>query len=402
VIDEPIETAPEELEALLARVERRLRLRHAAHAAVLGTWGGCVLAALVLLASKFAWLGVDAAWLAGGAVLLGTACGLIAGLFRRTLDPTGRALLVDKQLGTREQIVSALEAARLDPLGDPHELTAALVDRGRSLAASLDPATAVPLIRRREMKGLFFLPLALAVLVGLLFVPTLGSIALPLNPGQDPEVVEEGESLEERLEEIQQQADAELPDDVKEQLANLAEELQNEELTAEEAQEKLEEMQDQLEQFQEELADKSQADELQEAAEELSDNEITEDLGEALQEPDLEQAAAEAEKLAEKMQQASAAEQQAAAGAMERAAQALAESNPELSEQMQQMAQQMKEAGQQGGGEGQQNGMTPEQMQQLAQQLQQMQDDGLAEKLKQDEELMKMSQRLNGALESST
>jgi hypothetical protein len=402
VNDEPIETAPEELSELLDRVERRLRLRHAVHAAVYGTWGGCVLAALVLLASKIAWLGVDPIWLAGGAVLLGTACGLIAGLFRQTLDPTGRALLVDRQLGTREQIVSALEAGRLDPLGDPHELTAALIDRGRALASSLDPATAVPLARRRELRGLYFLPLALAGLVGLVFLPTFGSIALPLNPEQDPEVVDEGESLQQRIEEIQQQADAELPDDVREQLANLAEELQNEELTPEEARDKLEEMQEQLEQFQDELADKSQADELQQAAEELSNNEITEDLGEALQEPNLEQAAAEAEKLSEKMQEASAAEQQAAAGAMERAAEALSESNPELSQQMQQMAQEMKESGQQGNEGDPNSGMSQEQMQKLAQQLQQMQDSGMAEQLKQDEELMKMSQRLNGALESST
>lgn len=397
-----IESTPDELQRLLDRVERRLRLRHALHGAVLGAWGGCVLAALVLLASKLIWLGPHTPWIAGGVLGFCVLVGVTVGLMRRTLDDTGRALLVDRQLGTEEQIVSALEAARLDPLGDPHDLSAALIDRGRSLAESLDPSTAVPLARKRELRAAIFLPLAVAALVGLLFVPTFGSIALPIRDDQNPEVVEEGEELQDRIEEIQEQMDAELPEDVREELANLAEELQEEALTPEEARDKLEEMQDQLEQFQEELADKSQADELQQAAEELAGNEITEDLGEALQEPDLEQAAQEAEKLAEKMQQASAAEQQAAAGAMEQAAQALAESNPQLSQQMQQMAQQMKEAaGQQGDGNNGQ-GMTPEQAQQLAEQLQKMQQEGMAEKLKQDEELMKMSQRLNGALESST
>lgn len=397
-----IESTPEELQRLLDRVERRLRLRHSLHGAVLGAWAGCVVAALVLLASKLIWLGPHAPWIAGGVLGFSVLVGLTVGLMQRTLDDTGRALLVDKQLGTEEQIVSALEAARLDPLGDPHDLSAALVDRGRILAGSLDPSTAVPLARKRELRFAYFLPLGAAALVGLLFVPTLGSIALPIRDDQNPEVVEEGEELQDRIEEIQEQMDAELPEDVREELAKLAEELQEEALTPEEARDRLEEMQDQLEQFQEELADKSEADELQQAAEELAGNEITEDLGEALQEPDLEQAAQEAEKLAEKMLQASAAEQQAAAGAMERAAQALAESNPELSQQMQQMAQQMKEAaGQQGDGQNGQ-GMTPEQAQQLAEQLQKMQQEGMTEKLKQDEELMKMSQRLNGALESST
>jgi DNA repair exonuclease SbcCD ATPase subunit len=323
-------------------------------------------------------------WIVAVAAVVGCALGgLAVGLSRRCLDQTGCALLVDRGLGTREQIVSALEAAQKSAIaGDVaatgSALAYALIDRGRELAEELDPAAAVPLIRRR------------------LLWPSLGLI---------PALVEEGQDLAERIQEITEQSDVELPEELRDQLDELAEQLKNEELTPEEAREKLEEMQDQLAEFQEQLADKSTADELQQAAEALADNPITEDLAKALEQPDLEQAAKEAEKLAQKAAEASAAEQQAAAGAMQQAAQALAQTNPELAQQLQQAAEALSQAAQnQGEGQDGQDGqgLTPEQAQQLAEQLKKMQADGMAEKLADDEELMKMSQRLNGALESSS
>ncbi len=394
---------PDELNKLLDRVAFRLRLRHAVHGAVFGLWAGCALGVLWMIASRFLWFGFSPLWFAGGALGTGLLVGLAIGLSRRCLDETGCALLVDRGLGTREQIVSALEASREGIVDAGSALSFALVDRGRSLAAELDPSTAVPIWRRRERRPLLFLPLGLAALPAVFFIPPINSTNFFNLPGMNEEVVEEAEQLQDRIEEIQEESEAALPEDIQAELEQLAEDLQRQKLTPEEAQEKLEEMQDQLEQFQEELADKSSADELQQAAEELADSELTEDLGEALQEPDLEKAAEEAEQMAQKAADASAAEQQAAADAMQRAAQALSESNPEMSQKMQEAAeamQQMADNSAQGKEAGSQ--MSQQQMQQLAQQLQQMDQDGLAEKLKEDEELMKMSQRLNGALESSS
>jgi len=400
---EPLIQPPEELRRLLARVAWRLRLRHGMQGAIVGLWVGIALAAVVVVLSKFTFVFLSPWILAAIAVGAGALAGGIIGGAMRLLDDTGRALLVDKGLQTREQIVSALEASRTVLTDDVSDLNETLVHRGRALAAELDPATAVPLWRRRWLRHLLAQPLGGAAVIGMLFIPAFTDGTFRILPGQDPEVVEEGQQLQERIEEILEQGEQQLPEEIQEQLEKLAESLQNEELTPEEAREKIEELQDELAEFQEELAEQSEADELQQAAEELAQSEVTEDLGEALQEPDFEKAAQEAEKLAEKMQQASAAEQQAAAGAMERASQALAESNPELSKQLSQAAQQMQQMAEQQGSSGQnQDGMTQEQMQQLAEQLQQMQQEGLAEQLKQDQELMKMSQRLNGALESSS
>ena len=394
---------PDELKKLLDQVAFRLRVRHAVHGAVYGLWAGCGLGVLWMLVTRFLWFGFSPLWIAGGALLVGLVAGLTLGLARRCLDETGCALLVDRGLGTREQIVSALEASTGGVVDTGSALSFALVDRGRSLASELDPSQAVPIWRKRERRPLLFLPIGLAALPALFFIPPLSSTAFFHLPGMNEDVVEEAEQLQDRIEQIQEESEAELPEEIQSELEQLAEDLQQQKLTPEEAQEKLEEMQDQLEQFQEELADKSSADELQQAAEELADSKITEDLGEALQEPDLEKAAEEAEKMAQKAADATAAEQQAAADAMERAAQAMAESNPEMSQKMQEAAeamQQMAENSQQGKESGSE--MSQQQMQQLAQQLQQMEQDGLAEKLKEDEELMKMSQRLNGALESSS
>jgi hypothetical protein len=395
---------PDELRRLLDRVARRLRVRHAIRGAAFGLWAGCALGVVLVLVSKAVWLGVPVIGLASAAVLLGMLAGLLFGLSRRVLSETGLALLVDRGLGTREQIVSALEASLV--VGDPDSVDMAdlLVQRGRELAQELEPARAVPFVRRNEARPFYFLPLALALVPALTLLPPFRGIADPTRRGMDEEVVEEGEALQERIEEMQQEMEAELPEDIREELAELTEDLQTEQLDAEEALQKLEEMQEQLEEFQEELAEKSPADELQEAAEQLSQSELTQDLADALAEPDLEKAAEAAEKLAEKAGEASAAEQQAAAQAMQQAADALAESNPELSQQMQQAAQQMQQMAenQQSGGS---EGMTPEQqqaMQQMAEQLEQMQQSGLSEQMAQDEELMAMSQRLNGALESST
>ena len=394
-------TPPSELTDLLGRVALRLRIRHALRDAVYGAWLGCAAGALLLVLSKFVWLGLPGIVLAAVVLAMCLLVGLAVGLSRKVLTETGLALLVDRGLGTREQIVSALEASQV--VRSDAALSGTLVERACELAGRLDPAEAVPLVRKRELRPVMFLPLGLALLPGLMLLPPFTGSATPRPEGMDEQVVEEGAALEERLQEIEQETGEELPEDIREELAQLAEELQNEQLDAEEALQKLEEMQNQLEQFQEELADKSSADELQQAAEELADSKITEDLGEALQEPDLEKAAEEAEKMAQKAADATAAEQQAAADAMERAAQAMAESNPEMSQKMQEAAeamQQMAENSQQGKESGSE--MSQQQMQQLAQQLQQMEQDGLAEKLKEDEELMKMSQRLNGALESST
>jgi hypothetical protein len=393
---------PDEIQHLIDRVARRLRARHALRGALFGLWGGVGVGAALVLVSKLIWFGIPAWQLGAAAAALGMCTGFLIGYGRRVLSDTGLALLVDRGLGTREQIVSALEASTVIGDTDAMNLSEQLVERARRLATELEPAEAVPLMRRHEMRPLYFLPLGLALVVGLMFLPPLSSLATPTSDGADPEVVEEGEALEEKIQAIAEEMDAELPEEIREQLDQLAEELQSEELTADEALAELEEMQDELEQFQEDLEQESQADELQQAAEELSQSELTQDLAEALAQPDLAQAAAEAERLAEKMNEASAAEAQAAAGAMQRAAEALAESNPELAQQMQQMAQQMQQAAseQQQGGDS--SSMTPEQAQALAEALQQMQQGGMSEQLQQDEELMAMSQRLNGALESST
>jgi len=379
---EPTITPPSELTDLLGRVALRLRLRHALRDLVYGSWAGCATGVLLLLLSKFLWLGVPGIVAAGAALAACQLAGLGVGLSRKVLPETGLALLVDKGLGTREQIVSALEASQV--VRPDAALSSALVERARLLAGRLDPAEAVPLVRRREMRPLLFLPLGLALLPALMLLPPFTGSAEPRPDGVDEQVVEEGEALEDRLQEIEQEAGEELPEEIREQLAELAEELQNEQLDAEEALQRIEQMQDQLEQFQEDLADKSEAEELQQAAEQLQHSELTQELGEALEVPDFEKAAAAAEKMAQKAAEASAAEQQQAAQALSQAAQQLAESNPELAEKMQQMADQMNQMSQQG---QQGQGMTPEQqqaLQQMAQQLQQMQQDGLAEQLKQD------------------
>ena len=413
------------LDRTLNTARRRLRLRAvvrtvaaAAHPALWTALAVAVvgrLAGAPLLAVALAALTVAAAGLA-----IGAAIGLATG----GIDRRAVALLVDRLGGTDETVLTAVHVAGAS--GDPNR--DAILARFDAL--DLAPAALIPVRVPRHLR--WAAPEAALVALALALVPPLGLGAWPWSPAAS-EVVQEGQRLEERLAELAEEPTAPaLPEAIEREVAELAEALQDEELSAEDARDRLQDLQDRLAEHDERLAPSSDLlQDLEQAARAL-DQAATDKLSEALQQGDLGAAAEAAQDLSEALAEASPEDRARAAEALNQAGEALSKS---ADPQLQRVGEAMKSAGQpadpaasqlpggqplggapqpgtsgtpgegspsqgspsQGGPSG--GGMSPEQAQALATELARAQQ--LGRQLANDQAALQRSQALNGALEGA-
>ncbi len=374
------------LERVLDRAGRRLRLRSAARAGAIGLQVGLGLAALVALAAKLAGLGAMVALAASGSALAtAVVVALLVGALRPTLDPKQLALLVDRTGGTDELLVTSMHVVgSSEPNRD---------DILRRLSGELpDPRALLPIRAPRHLR-FAALPLVAWALV-LWLAPPRGSLAAAWSSPASP-VAEEGERLEERLEAtLREPEGVELPPELRGQVDALVDDLKGGELSPEEAEARLAELQDHLEALEQGLAESGELlSDLEEAARDLRSG-AAEGLGEGLSEGDLEAASAGAKELSEALSGASPEERQRAAEAMRSAGEELAgASDPALKQAGQALQDAAAEAGEGG------DGLSPEEAQELAEQLARAKAAG--EQLKRDRAALERSQELNGAMESA-
>jgi hypothetical protein len=375
----------------IARTRARLRLRGLARGGAIGLHAGLWVGAALVAAGKVAALPSLAAVGVGGlAAAALTGLGAALGAFRPLPEDRGLALLVDRLAGTDELVVTALHVAD----GPDPNRDAILA---RLAATELPPIGSLLPIRVPRHLRWAFAPLVLAG-VALWLVPR---VHLPWSAAPEP-VVEEGRRLEQRLQQLASNPDGPDPLPIERDVAKLADQLQADELSPEEARQRLDELQKRLDSFDDQL--KPSADllkDLEQAARQL-DQEATKPLGDALRDGDFDQAAQAANDLAKSLSEASPEERQRAAQALDQAGKRLAQSGDpgvqQLGQGLQQAADRMT-GGDQAGGAGQSGGLSPQDAAELAQQLKDAQQ--LGQQLARDQAALERSQELAGALEGS-
>jgi hypothetical protein len=386
-------------ERAVARAARRLRLRSGVRGLALGVqvaaWFAVALVAVGKLAAVPLPLLVPVVGLAGTAIV---GLAVAGGVARGVPDRRGLALLVDRLGRTEELVVTALHVRDSD---DPNR-DAIL---GRVAATAVPPARALlPIAVPRHLR---WLPVpVLAVVLAAWLVPSLVG---PWFDAASP-VADEGARLERRLDEMEAAPEALLPEPLEREIAALADDLEGNELTPEEARQELADLQQKLDAFRRELEPSADLlKDLEDAARQL-DEASTDALSDALQAGDLDAAAGAAQDLSRSLSEATPEERQRASDALNAAGEQLAKSSdPSLrqaGEAMQQAAGQMAPGGDRTpadarstdpgqGGEG----LTPQEAEALADQLRQAKE--LGKKLQQDKAALQRSQEIAGALEGS-
>ena len=397
---------------LIAAARRRIRRRNILRTTAIAGWIGVALAVVTLGVSRFWWPSeVVPPWaialgLAGVSVLVG----VIVGRLKPILDERELALLVDRALGTDEVLVTLLhlESEGKAPPAVQEDLerrVAALPAVSRGLAAG-------------PPRHAWMVPLAAVLAALVLLIPQReDAVATPENPDQT-EIEEEADRLQDALEEIDEELGEALPEELQDKMDNLLKDLEDDKLTPEEAQERIAELQEELAEWEEDLREGSNedSDALEEAADALREGdqqegveEAMESLADALEEQDTEAAAEAVEELMKELDSASPEQAQKAGEALERAGQALKDAGSqdlqEAGEALEQAGQQMQEGAQQAGQDGkpgengaQQGSEARKSLEDLAKQLD---NKDLKERLQQDQEKLRKSQEVNGALEAS-
>ena len=397
---------------LIAAARRRIRRRHVLRAAVVGGWFGVGLAVVALGVSRLWWpLPAVPPWtvavgLAAAAVIVGA----IVGRMRPILSERELALLIDRALGTDEVLVTLLhleESGKAPP--------AVQQDLERRVAT-------LPSVARGVQAGpprhAWLVPVAAVLAALLLLVPQREAATAAGSQDTDlTDVEQEAERLEDALEDISEEGEDVLPEDIQEGMDELMKDLEDGKLSKEEAQERIAELQEELAEWEESLEEATTEDSeaLEEAADALREGdagdqateEAMEQLADALEEQDMEAAADAVESLQDKLEGASSEQQEKLGEALERAGEALKGAGSEdlksAGDALEQAGQQMQEqAGQQGEGDsqGEQAGDSArETLDKLREQLGEGSD--LAERMKRDQERLKKSQEVNGALEAS-
>jgi len=393
------------LRAALDATRRRLLLRRAVRGGAVGAWAG-VLAGGVSAALAHHWIGW--AWGPSAAIAVaftgvGVAVGFGVAAFWKGLDRRELALLIDRALGTDELLITALHLGESDP------------DEGKRLLAELDIdiadlAVKLPVSAPRHTPGLALPAVAIAAI---LMVPTLRPPSI--TPDAKDQVQAEGERLADRIDDFEEEDEAELPEGIEREIAKLASDMQGDILEEEEALARLEDLQERLSTFADELAEsESMLEDLERAAKEL-DAKATQELADALRSGDLDAASNAAKDLSESLSEATAEERQQAGESLKNAGEELSKSN---SEALKQAGNAMKETGQQvaegsksaegqagerpDGAEAAQSGnekMSQEQIQQMSEQLAKARE--LGEQLQSDQKALDRAQKLNGAMEAS-
>ncbi|MCA9567498.1 MAG: hypothetical protein KC656_06630, partial [Myxococcales bacterium] len=392
------------LDSVVRRVRARLATRRLVQGAVYGVVAGLGLAIPTVLVltrvvppSRLVLVGsLASAGLVATAVLIGASVSLL----RRSLQRTEVAQLLDKALGTEEAWLTAQWL--LDDTAAPRR-----EELLQGLQARLESPAIAGMLRLRVPRAGRAVPVLLALLVGVFFLPP--GLLAARHTASTPEG-QEGERLAERLGEVEQEAKgAPLPDAIESGLDSLSDELAGEEITADEAVKRIEDLQEQLDRFTEEMKPTTDLlDELERAADELAASQP--DLSEALRNADMDAAADALEDLA-KQGGMTADEKKQLGERMSDAGEQLAGSQDpamrEAGEALKQAGQQLgqegaQQASQQGGQQGGQQPMSPEtqqRMEQLRDQIEKNRE--LGERLQQDQKALERAQRTNGALEAS-
>jgi hypothetical protein len=380
------------LDATVRRVRRRLRLRRALTGAATGALAALTLSLPVVfgLSRVLPRHQALAAGLASTVVLLasGVAVGVGIQLVRRGLQRNEVAQLLDHQLGTHEAWVTA--AWLVDDREAPRR--AEVLDR---LASQLDSPQMHAILAFQRPRHLRWAPLLVALWLGVFLLPT-PDLRSPVGPDAT-----ETERLADRLDAIEEENEAALPEPLTEELAQLTEELA--ELDPTHAADRLADVQAQLDAFTDELAPSQDLlDTLEEAAEALAEQP---ELADALANADLEQAAEQLQDLVDDTRDLDADAKQSLAEQMADAGQQLANSgDPSLSqagEALRQAGEQLgRQADAQRRGEGaSEQGETDARMEQLKEQIRQAQQRG--EQLQQDRKALQRAQQTNGALDAA-
>jgi len=418
------------VDPLLRATARRLAQRRTARGAGIGWAIGATLATVAIPLRLLGLVSAPTA-VAGALSLIALAVGLgaLLGWGRGRLTDRELALVVDRTLDSDESVLTGVDRlARGQALPEPlaRQLEGLAARRGELLAG-------LPL--RRPQAGRWALAASAVAILGATLTPA--RLAHLGQPHAEPApMVAEGQRLQQRLAELEGREgdapdEATLPEGLRRDVADLARDLQGDELSPDEAVDRLEELEEQLDAFRDQLQPSSQLlDDLEDAAREL-DSEATDALAESLAKGDLDGAADAAGDLADQLSQATPDEQREAAEALEDAGRRLQQSTDEglrqAGEAMEQTGQQLGERAQgdqqgeasessspsgQGGQEGQRQGegsqgqqgqgqQSPAQGGQagsgdLAEALRQQRQ--LAERLQRDKQKLEQAQQMQGAV----
>lgn len=353
--------------------------------------------ALLLLTSRLYWLDLlPPPWLPALFLLTtGAALGALFGTLRPVLEPRELALLLDRALGTDEVLITLMH---LEEIGSaPESVRTDLEQRVADL-----PRVESGLVHRAPRTAIWLFP-ALLLAALLLLLPIGALVPPPTNP-----MSAEAERLNEALSEVREH----LPPDLQRDIDTLVEQLQQGELTPEQAEERLREIQHAIESFEEGMSDgQADLDAIRGAAEAMAEGGLSDDLqeavnevAEALEEQDLQAAGEAAEAVADQIQSASAEDQQRLSEQLQQAADALQGAS---SEALQDLASSLQEAAQDLAKASESSGQAAEEAAaQAADKLREAKEKAeqnreLAERLRRDREQLQQSQKANGALEAS-
>lgn len=362
------------LERTLAGVRRRLVARRLLEGGLHGLVVGVALAGVGVVGlgrlvppDRLPALGVPAAV---AVLALAVVTGASTALLHPGLRRVELAQLLDRRLGTEEVWVTAAWLVRTPDTPHRAERLATL----EPLLGAPAPRTLLPL---RIPWGVRLLPLLTGLLVGAFFLPG------PSPAGSPGPTIQEGERLQERLAAIEEATEAApLPESIEAEVASLADDLERDLLTPDDALERIEALQEALDAHSERLEPTTDLlDELERAADALAEQP---DLAEALRSLDPEQADAALQELAQ-----NAGDSEEIARSLEEAAEALADSpDPglrDLAERLQQSSESLEQ--------GNPN------LEGLREAIEQNRE--LGERIEQDKRALERAQRTNGALEAS-
>lgn len=324
-------------------------------------------------------------WLGGIAVITAPLVLAAAHVLWKAPSDRDLALKLDQTLGTHELHLTAVWLAS----GDGPSADEPSAQQVWQRLKTVNRAQLLPIGEPMDWRPLGLLVAALIVAAGLWsrapWIPPAPAAVDASSP-----IAQEGQRLAEQLEEPSEIAES-LSPEIRQELAELADEMIREELDIDEAQQRLEDLRNALSAEGAEDA----LDLLEDAAEALDDD-LTAALADALAQGDPQAAEEAARALEARLQEASAEQKQHAAQALQQAAQRLSSSQDPTQQAAAQSMQHAAESLAEGGSE---SGLTPQQRQDLQQALKHAQE--LSKQAQAHREAMRQSQELNGALQQA-
>ncbi|MFT6819541.1 MAG: tetratricopeptide (TPR) repeat protein, partial [Myxococcota bacterium] len=329
----PIEKAIGRRVRAARRILRRRRIKLGV---ATGAWISVAGVLGIALLSRFWWWGpVPAFVIAPVLAFIPPVIGGFLGALWSGLSDREMTYLLDRLHGTDELLITSAHVLDQPESGAREQILTAAV----TSEASLQPERRVLFARWPRRSG--WIPVAiLAVLLAFLLPTRLIQTRL----ADVSDVQEEGERLDERLEELRD-AGVELPADVAIDLEELIEDMLGDEIDELEARDRLEELQEQLAEAQDEMAESEDLlDEIEQAAQQLAESEALQPLADALVDLDMGAAAEAASELEQALENATPEERREAGEALEQAGETLSGS---ASDQLSQAGEAMERMGEQ-------------------------------------------------------